>query len=428
MANIKYGKKIIQGVKGMHDILPPDQPLWLKLRDLARDIAESYNFDRIDTPLLESAELFERPLGAASDVVTKQMFIIKTKSGDRLALRPEGTAGIMRSYLEHGLSHLAQPLKLYYEGPMFRYEQPQAGRYRQFHQVGFEIVGGEDDSVYDAQIMLVCSRLLGAMKIKDIQIHVNSIGCRVCRPIYRRKLIDYYKGKQKLLCSDCQNRLNLNPLRLLDCKKENCRELRQGVPILVDSLCATCKKLLRLVLEYLEELNLPYELDHYLVRGFDYYSRTVFEIYVAGFDTAVAAGGRYDYLAELIGGRPIAGTGGAIGLERAVEIIKARNLKLAYKLKPKIFLAHVGDLAKKKSLSISEQIRSAGIGITELLGKESLRAQFKAADKIGAPLILILGQQEVFDESIIIRDMKTGAQETVSLKNLTTILKRRLKA
>lgn len=423
----KQSKELINSPKGMRDILPQDQPIWAKMRKEIREIAETYNFCRIDTPIAEYAKLYERPLGRGSDVVEKQMFIISTKGGDRLALRPEGTAGIARAYLQYGLSHVAQPLKLYYEGPMFRYEHPQAGRFRQFYHAGFEIIGSEDDPVYDAQVMLTCYRLIESLKIPDLRIELNTIGCRACRPNYRRKLLDYYSGKEKKVCEDCRRRLQINPLRVLDCKEEFCQPIIEGAPVMVDNLCGICNKHFKAVLEHLDELSLSYRLNHHLVRGFDYYSRTVFEIFAEGFDPALAGGGRYDYLMEMIGGRATPAVGGAVGLDRLVEVIKARNINVAAKIKPKVFLIHIGDSAKKKSLSMVESLMAAGVGVVESLGKDSLRAQLKMADKLNAPLALILGQQEVFEQSIIIRDMKSGVQETVPLNKIVAVVKRKLK-
>lgn len=428
-AKNKKNKKILQTPKGMHDILPSEQPFWEKIDQNLEKIAEFYNFLKIDTPILESIELFERPLGEASEVVEKQMFVLKTKGGDSLVLRPEGTAPIARSYIQHGLSHVAQPLKLYYFGPMFRYEQPQSGRYRQFHQAGFEIISNrDDDPIYDVQVILVCYRLIESLKIKNFRIEVNSIGCKVCRPVYRHKLRDFYKGKEKDLCKDCQRRLKTNPLRVLDCKDSDCKERKQSAPIMLDNLCNNCTKHFKMVLEYLDELKLPYTLNHQLVRGFDYYNRTVFEIFTEGFDFAIAAGGRYDYLVEILGGRNASGVGGAVGLERLIEIIKSQNLALVAKEKPKIALIHIGDLAKKKSLGLIEKLRMAGVGVIDTLGKDMLKAQLRFADKIDSPLALILGQKEAVEENIIIRDMKTGAQETVPVEKLADAIKKKLKS
>jgi histidyl-tRNA synthetase len=417
-------KKIIQNVKGMRDILPADQPYWEKVGQRVKETAEFYNFLKIDTPIVEFAKLFEQPLGETSDVVEKQMFFVKSKSGDRLVLRPEATAPIVRAYIQHGLSHLGQPLKLYYQGPMFRYEQPQAGRLRQLHQAGFEIISGDDDPIYDVQVMLAAVRTLEALKIKNIAIHLNSIGCRICRPTYRKKLLDYYKNKEKEICADCRRRFKINPLRLLDCKNSECVEIKGGAPIFLDSLCAFCKRHFKLALEYAEELNLPYVLNHYLARGFDYYTQTVFEIFSEAGETALVGGGRYNYLAALLGGRSSPGVGAGLGLDRIIDFLKAQNISFGAEPRHRFMLVHIGDLAKKRSLSIIEDLRRAKIDVLEYLSKESFKAQLRNADKLQIPYVLIFGQQEAFEDSIIVRDMKTGAQDTVPLKKLVDKLKR----
>lgn len=430
MPNKKPAKKVraapISAPKGMRDILPGDQPLWEKIKKTAKETADFYNYLRIDTPILEKTDLFERSLGATTDIIEKQMYILKTRGGDSLALRPEGTAPIARAYIENGLSHLGQPLKLYYEGPMFRYEQPQAGRLRQLNQVGFEIISNENDPVYDVQIILACYRFLQDLKIKDLDVQVNSIGCAKCRPGYKKKLIEYYRPKEKALCADCRRRLKANPLRLLDCKELSCIAIKKEAPNILDSLCSDCRKHLKKVLEFLDEVQLPYNINQFLVRGLDYYTKTVFEIFTSGFNFAIAGGGRYDYLMELLGGRQYQGVGGAVGLDRLVEVIKSRNINLLGKPKPKVYLVHVGDLAKSKALALIEIMRKANIDVVESLGKDSLRGQLKNADKLGSVYALIFGQQEAFEQSIIIRDMKSGAQETVPLKKFVEVLKRKL--
>ncbi|MEK7590562.1 MAG: histidine--tRNA ligase [Patescibacteria group bacterium] len=419
-------KQILHNPKGMHDILPSDQPIWEKIHRAVKEVADFYNYLKIDTPILENIQLFERPLGETSDVVAKQMFVVKTKGGDQLVLRPEGTASIARAYIQHGLSHVAQPLKLRYTGPMFRYEQPQAGRFRQFYQSGFEIVSNDNDPIYDAQVISACYRTIEELKIKNLRVEINSIGCKNCRPAYKKKLSDYYKNKDKKICKDCRYRLSSNPLRLLDCKDPNCKELKADAPIFLDSLCIPCSRHFKSVLEYLEEIKIPYLLNHHLARGFDYYTKTVFEIFAEGFDFAIAAGGRYDYLIEMLGGRLSPGVGGAIGLDRLVEIIKIANINLGIKLKPKIALIHIGELAKKKSLSLIEMLRGEGIDVFDLLGKESLTGQFRLANKMESKLALIVGQKEAVEESAIIRDMKTGAQETVMSNKLAKAIKKRI--
>lgn len=417
----------IQTPRGMHDILPDEQPVWGKMRKAVEDVAGTYNFLRIDTPILERIELFERPLGESSDVVQKEMFTLRTKGGDKLALRPEATASIARAYIQHGLSHLASPLKLFYEGVMFRHERPQAGRLRQFHQAGYEIISSDDDPIYDAQVILAVMRALERLKIKGVSLQLNTIGCQNCRQGYIKKLQAFYKGKERLICKDCQVRIKKNPLRVLDCKNENCQIVQKNAPILLDNLCTHCKKHFKGVLEYLEELDTAYVLNHHLVRGFDYYSRTVFEVFAEGYGSAIGGGGRYDYLIEMLGGNPSPAVGAALGLDRIATVIKEQNISLGGRMRPKVFLVHVGDEAKKKSLGIIEELLKNKIDVRESLGKESIKNQLRTADKMGAPLVLILGQKEVFEESVIIRDMKTGAQETVALNKIVPAIKRKLK-
>ncbi|OGY64211.1 MAG: histidine--tRNA ligase [Candidatus Harrisonbacteria bacterium RIFCSPLOWO2_02_FULL_41_11] len=424
----------LQSPKGMGDILPPDQLWWEKIRKEVQYAADRYHFGRIDTPLLERAEVFEKSLGEATDIVEKQMFVFKSRSGDRMVLRPEATAPIVRSYVQHGLSHLGLPLKLFYIGQMFRKEQPQAGRFRQFHQAGFEIISSDDDPIYDAQVIITIYRLLERLGVKDISLHINSIGCRICRPNYRKKLVEYYKDATAKLCKDCQRRLRENPLRLLDCKNDICQEYKSGAPIILNGVCSYCSKHLKSVLEYLEDSKVDYHLDNYLVRGLDYYNKTVFEFFTDAvnkegnkFNFAIASGGRYDYLLEMFGARQSSGTGGAIGIERVIEVMKASGKVPSSRKKSGVFFISVGETAKKKSLSLIESLRNSGIDIVESLGKDSLAAQLRAADKEGSDYALIFGQKEVFEESIIIRDLKSGTQEVAPLKKLVNELKKRLK-
>jgi len=429
--------------KGMSDILPQDQPWWERVRKETKEIADYYNFLRIDTPILEKVELFEKSLGATSDIVEKQMFFLKSKSGDSLVLRPEGTASIVRAYLQHGLSHLGQPLKLYYEGSMFRYERPQAGRSRQFYQVGFEILGGDPDPIYELQVILPIYRLLESLKLKNLVVRINTIGCKNCRPVYVQKLRGYYKNHVEEICKDCLRRLKINPLRLLDCSNPDCQKIKQDAVSILDNLCSHCSQHFKEVLEYLEEVALPYRLDRYLVRGLDYYKRTVFEIFKEDdssaapesqegeserqrFNFALASGGRYDRLFEILDGKSVSAIGGAIGVDRVVEVMKAAKVKINPRAKNKVFLIYIGARAKKKSLVLIEDFRKANISVAESLGKNSLQAQFHSADKEGAILALILGQKEVFENTIIIRDLKTGAQETVSLNKIVNEIRKRL--
>jgi len=416
--------------KGMHDILPVDEPWWDRVYSAAHKACEFYNFNRIETPILEYAELFAKGVGEDTDIVGKEMYSFRTKGGDMVALRPEGTAPVMRAYLEHALSRSSPLQKLYYEGPMFRYENPQAGRFRQHHQIGFEIIGGQNDPLYDAQAILIFQRILEDLKIKNVGLKINSIGCRVCRPLYKKQLQTYYKRHLKDMCEDCNKRYLTNPLRLLDCKSEKCRPFKENTPSFFDRLCVTCSTHLKTTLEYLDELQISYMLDNSLVRGLDYYSRTVFEFFVEGEGAeagAVAGGGRYDYLAEQLGARPTPGVGGAAGVERLIFVMKAQGAALPEKRSKKIFMIHVGELAKKKSLRIIEELRRSGIQVIEALSKESLKAQLKAADREGVPLAIILGQKEIFEESVIIRDLKSSLQETIQFGKMVEEVKKRLK-
>ncbi len=422
--------KTFQAPRGMHDLLPSDQPWWDRISRVARELADSYNFSRIETPILESTDLFERGVGGETDIVQKEMFTLKTKGGDSLTLRPEGTAGIMRAYLEHHLGRMSQPQKLFYQGPFFRHENPQAGRFRQFHQIGFEIIGGANDPIYDAQIILIFARLCEELKIKNTVLKVNSIGCRICRPIYKRHLQNYYKSREKHLCADCARRLKTNPLRLLDCKQEPCGEHKAKAPNFLDKLCVMCSAHLKSVLEYIDEVKVSYMIDNQLVRGLDYYSRTVFEISVEGPGSeagVLPGGGRYDYLAELLGGRLTPAVGAACGIERLIHVMKAQEVKLPIQNRKKVFLIHVGELAKKKSLTIIESLRKAGISVSEGLGRESLKAQLRLADKEKMELALIIGQKEIFEESIIVRDLRNSLQETVQQAKLAEEVKKRLR-
>ncbi len=433
MAKKKEKKLLFQSPKGMHDVLPGDQFWWEKIRKATNKIADSYNFLRIDTPIVEAAEIFERS-GEGTDIAEKQMYYLKAKGGDQLVLRPEGTAPIMRAYIQHGLSRFKDPLKLFYFGQMFRYEQPQQGRFRQHNQIGFEIIGSADEPIYDAQIILALFRLIEELRIKKLMVQINSIGCRVCRLAYVKKLQGYYDAQKDKLCRDCRRRLTTRPLRLLDCKQEKCVEMKADAPIIVDKICNACKNHLKAVLEYLDEISLPYTLNPYLVRGLDYYNRTVFEIFSEEENSplALGSGGRYDYLSEMLGGKKTFAVGGSVGVERLAEAMKPREILEGQKVQSqrseaKVFLVHIGEEAKKKNLVLLESLREAGIKTMEMFGRESLGSQMKAANKEKAALTLIMGQKEVFEESVIIRDMKSGAQEIIPLKKVAEEVKKRLK-
>jgi histidyl-tRNA synthetase len=433
MATKEVEKKEIrtfQAPKGMHDVLPADQSYWDRIEAVVRDLGKSYGFSRLEPPILEFADLYNKTSGDESDVVEKEMYVLRTKGGDVLALRPEYTPGIARAYLENSMSRLGQPQKLFYFGPVFRHDRPQLGRYRQFTQIGFETVSGPNDPIYDAEIIAIYWDLLAALKLENCKLKINSIGDRVCRPIYKKQLTNYYKNHEKELCESCKKHITTNPLRLLDCKEPECIKLKAKAPNFLDKLCSLCTQHFKSVLEYLEEIGIPYELDHHLVRGLDYYSRTVFEIYADGKAEeigAVVGGGRYDYLMETIGGHLTPAIGGASGVERLIAVMKAKEIVPPVRLAKRVFLAHAGDLAKQKAFGLLKTLRAHGITVSESLAKESLGAQLKVADKEGIGLALILGQKEIYEKSIIIRDLKTGLQEAISQEKLIDEVKKRLK-
>lgn len=418
-------KPKFQRPTGMHDILPEDQKYFKRIYTVVSNIADFYGFGKIDTPILEETELFSRGIGMATDIVKKEMYTLKTKGGDFLSLRPEWTAPIVRSYIENGMKNLPQPVKLWYFGPCYRYERPQADRYRQFWQFGFEIFG-EQSSVVDAQIIQIFYNILKELNLKDLIVEVNSIGDSNCRPYYKKLLSNYFKSRDSSLCNNCKKRLKENVLRILDCKVEKCQPIKAEAPQTLDHLCDECHAHFKEVLEFLDEIEVPYNLNPHLVRGLDYYTKTVFEIF-SGTEIALAGGGRYDKLVKLLRGKDTPASGAAAGVERIVNLMKAQDIKIVERVKAQIFLAQLGSLAKRKSLKLLEGFRKSKIKVEESFGRDSLKAQLNRADKIGAKYTLIIGQKEALDEVIIIRDMKTGNQEIVKMDKVIERIKKKLK-
>jgi len=421
--------KNFQAPKGMRDILPEDQLFWEKLTKVLVNLAQDYGFQKIETPIVEETELFVRGTGETTDIVTKQMYSLKTAGGTGLTLRPENTPGVCRAYMEHGMASLPQPMKLFYFGPMFRYEQPQAGRYRQLFQFGVENIG-DQGAVLDAQIIQFCFHIFKMLGLKKINIQINSLGCPQCRPTYRRALLDYYRHRKNKICPDCRRRMKENPLRLLDCKEEKCQPIKAQAPAMIDHLCEECNPHFKEVLEFLDELEIPYFLNSSLVRGLDYYTKTVFEIFweEEGLQTmALGGGGRYDNLIKELGGKPTPAVGAALGMDRIVNLMKKEGIKANNPFSPKVFLVQLGVMGKKKSLKLFEKLHQAGINTAESLSRDSIKAQLKIADRLGVKFSLILGQQEALDKTVIIRDMQSGVQETVPQEKVIDELKKRLK-
>lgn len=426
----KKKRKIFQAVKGMRDILPKDQFYWEKIHQTTGNLAKAYGFERLDTPILEEAGLFVKGTGADTDIVEKEMYSFQTKGGEQVALRPEFTPAVMRAYLENGLSSLPHPVKLFSIGPLFRYDRPQKGRYRQLHQANFEVIG-EKDSVADAQLIQIFFALLKELGIKEnITAQINSIGCSKCRPDYRRILISYYRNRIKELCPDCQSRLRKNPLRLLDCKEARCVKIAEEAPEIIDYLCVECHNHLKSVLEYLDELSIPYILNPRLVRGLDYYTKTVFEFWPEEKESrqiSLGGGGRYDDLIKQLGGKATPAVGMAAGIDRLVDMMKEKAVKIPVKNRPLIFLVQLGHLGKRKCLCLFEDLRKAGLDSASAFSKNTIKSQLETADKLGANFSLLVGQKEALDGTVIIRDMDSGNQDSVLMEKVIKELKKRLK-
>ncbi len=421
----------LQTLTGMHDILPQDQAHLKRVLKSIESIANYYDFKRIDTPVLENAEVFSKGTGATTDIVEKEMYTFRTKGGDVVALRPEFTPGIARAYTEHGMHNLPQPVKLWTTGPCFRHERPQAGRYRQLLQFDLEVLGEKSASV-DGQIIQMSYDILKDLSLKNLTIEVNSIGDQECRPYFKKILASYFKSHRASLCPDCQRRLKENPLRILDCKEEKCQRVKAGAPQIIDHLCENCHGHFKQVLEFLDELELPYTLNPYLVRGLDYYTKTVFEIIEKSDDGlsqgSLVGGGRYDGLVKLLGGRDTPACGAAGGIDRIINLLKTREVKPGKKEeKTEIFLAQLGQLAKRKSLKLFEEFRAAKIPVAESFSKDSLRAQLKTADKMGIRWVLIFGQKEALEDFITLRNMETGVQKEIKLNKVVQEMKQKIK-
>ena len=421
----------------MRDILSEEQKYFQKILNVAENIARFYGFEKIDTPILEETELFSKGTGLTSDIVQKQMYSLRAKGGDYLTLRPEFTPGIVRAYVEHGMKNLPQPVKFYSSGPLFRHEKAQAGRYRQFHQFNLEVIG-DGSPIIDTQVIQIFYNILNELKLKNLTVEVNSIGDNQCRPYYKKLLQNYLRSRESSLCVDCRRRMKENPLRILDCKEEKCQRVKSQAPQLIDHLCEGCHSHFKQVLEFLDEIELPYHLNPYLVRGLDYYTKTVFEIFKESpkkeeekeegvLRNALVGGGRYDNLVKLLGGEDTGACGASMGIERIIAAMREKEVKFSKPPSPPIFLAQLGNLAKRKSLKLMEEFRQNNIQAGESFGKDSLRAQMKVADRLGVKYTLLLGQREALEGTIIVRDMKSGNQETIKLDKAVKEMKKRLK-
>ena len=416
--------KSYRAPRGTTDILPEEQACWRYIEQKATRICQLYGYERIDSPAFEDTSLFTRSVGAGTDIVEKEMYSFTDKGVNQLTLRPEGTAPVCRAYLEHGFHSRPQPVKLYYLAPIFRYERPQAGRYRQHYQFGCEAIGDDDPSL-DAENIELAWQFLRSLGLKRLTLQLNSIGCKRCRPGYLSVLQKYYAGRAKALCRDCQKRLRRNLLRLLDCKQPSCQDAADAAPRSTDHLCPQCREHFDQLTAYLDLLKIPFHLNHRLVRGLDYYTRTVFEIQPenGGAQSTICGGGRYDDLIEELGGRPTPAIGFAIGMERVIANLKAQSVPVPPLPRPLVFVAHQGEAARKETVRLASHLRQKGIGVIMAAGNRSLKAQLRQANNLGVHHAVIIGEEELKNGTASLRDMTTAEQKTVRMEDLPVLLK-----
>ncbi len=425
---VKAKNKEIAAPKGMRDIMNEQYYAFQGFFEKAQEVSLYYGFKPIETPILEQEDIFTSSIGEGTDIIDKEMYTLKTKGGDHLAMRPEHTAPLMRAYIENGMQNMPQPVMFYQYGPVFRHDKPQKGRYRQFYQFDLDSLGS-DKSIMDALVIKAGMSILEEAGAHNLSIDINSIGDKECRNGYVKELVNYYKKNMSSLPAIDRERLKTNPLRILDSKEEKTKEINEGAPDAVSFLCASCKKHFKEVLEYLEEMGINYNINKNLVRGLSYYTRTVFEVYTeneeeGGAPIQVASGGRYDYLAKQIGGKKdVPAVGFSMGVDRIVEASWHKKLSPRILKKPKIYFIQLGAEAKLKSLNIIDILRKAHVPITQSLSKDSLGSQLAIAERLAIPYALIFGVKEAIDNSVIVRDMSNRSQETVKLTKLLEYLK-----
>jgi histidyl-tRNA synthetase len=414
---------LYQAPRGIADILPGEMSYWRYVEQMAVRVSELYGYERIETPAFEETGLFVRSVGEETDIVTKEMYTFSDRSGKSMTLRPEGTAPVCRAYLEHGLGNLPKPVKLYYLASIFRYERPQAGRYRQHHQFGYEAIGDADPAL-DAEVIDLAWQFFHSLGLSRMVLNLNSIGCKKCRPEYIAALKDYYRGHTLELCRDCKLRLERNTLRLLDCKGP-CQKLAADAPKNIDYLCPECAEHFRRVRQYLEILGLPFTLNHRLVRGLDYYTRTVFEVQpeVEGAQSTLGGGGRYDDLISEMGGKPTPAVGFASGIERLILNLKKEAVAVPALPPPQVFIAYLGDEAREKAVALAGSLRRSGLAAVGVLDR-SLKAQLRQANALGARYSVIIGENELATGTVQLREMATGEQRTVPAGELNKIIKK----
>ncbi len=402
-----------QAPRGTNDVLPEDEPHWRFVRRTGERIAELFGYRAIETPMFEDARIWTRT-GEGTEVVEKEMYVFEDRGGDQLALRPETTASVCRAYIQHGMSNQPQPVRLFYFAQKFRYDRPQAGRYRQHTEFGVEAIG-DADALVDAEAIELLWMFYEALGLRGLALQLNSIGDSTCRPAYIEALRAYYGDKLDSVCADCRMRYERNPMRLLDCKQPQCQPVIARAPVIADRLCADCAAHFAALRSHLAALEIPYTLNPRLVRGLDYYTRTVFEFHPPeeGAQSAVGGGGRYDGLIELLGGRPTPGTGFGTGIERVILNLKRQQAPVPEIEPPRVYLAHLSVQGQEAALRLAHRLRAKKIGAVVGSGR-SLKAQLRHADALGVRYVAILGEQELARGEVTLRDMRDSQQRTVA--------------
>ena len=414
--------------RGTKDITPKDVYKWHYVEKKFREICALYGYEEIRTPIFEHTEVFARSVGDTTDVVQKEMYSFTDRGDRQLSLKPEGTAGVIRSFIENKMYADTQPTKLYYITPCFRYERPQAGRQRQFHQFGIEVLGSDGPSV-DAEVISLAVQFFNEMGLKNLSVNINSVGCPTCREEYNRKLKEYLDKKVDVLCETCLERKDKNPMRVIDCKNPHCKENLQDIPFMIDHLCDDCKDHFEKLQTYLKEMDINYVVDKTIVRGLDYYKKTAFEIISndIGSQSTVCGGGRYDALVEMLGGpKGISGIGFGLGVERLLLTLENNNIEIENPKSTDIYIATIGDAAKTKSFKLIKDLRSNHISADNDHLDKSLKAQFKYSDKLNAKYTVVIGDDELANDTATLKNMKTSEQTTIKLSELVDELKKRL--
>ena len=415
---------MIQKLKGTRDLIPGEIEIWQYIESKAKEVFENYGFAEIRTPVIEATELFQRGVGEATDVVQKEMYVFEDKAGRSIALRPEGTAGVIRAFIENGMSSLPSPTKLYYEMTMYRYKKKKKGRQREFHQIGTELIGS-GSYMADIEVISMISKFLNELNINNVNLEINSIGCKTCRADYIKALKDYIRPNLDKYCDTCKSRFDKNPMRILDCKEEQCKKLNENAPQIIDYLCDECKEHFENVKSGLKDLNIDFTINSKIVRGLDYYTKTVFEFVSADDGLTVVGGGRYDDLIEELGGPKTPAIGFGAGEERLVSVFEKSNPDLVEKLRktPKVFVAYIGKEAEKFTTKFVEELRSQNINVSKDIMERGLKAQFKYADKIGAKYTITIGDDEIKNNRVSIKEMASGNVKEIEIDEVAEFLK-----